>query len=293
MYAAGRTRTLAQVARGGDLELLAKEVGGIREIIADMESHTGVGPSPGVSRPASVPDVGFDPLTVLYARGLALAERAYELSGDRIEGRVGPGRYVSCDSSTGESRTYIVVESSDAGAVAPAFEETLRRPEAQVVTDGALKLLLVGEYAKEAFALRRLNPSIGLAPPADSVMVRYWLWRLRPHLLRTPTILSRDPEAMCRMVAEARLYAERGITVTSPDEVRNLYVEAFGSWPFAGDRSVQSFYKGDYFTMWGIVDRALAAFRRGPAGPVLRLGDDDDCFWHFAPARVVHTKGRP
>jgi hypothetical protein len=221
-----------------------------------------------------------------------LAERAYELSGDRIEGRAAPGRYASRDNFTGEPRTYVVVESADAEAVAPALEEVLRRPDVEAMTDGALKLMLTNARAKEGVVIRRLNPSIGLAPPPERVITRYWLWRLRPHLLRTPTNLGPNPETMCRVTAEARLYAERGIVVSTPDEVKGLYVEAFGAWPFNGDRDVETFYKGDYFRMWEIVDKAIAAFRAGPAGPTLRLGNDDDYFSRRTATPLGHGEGR-
>jgi hypothetical protein len=95
------------------------------------------------------------------------------------------------------------------------------------------------------------------------------------------------------MAAEARLYAERGIVVTTPDEVRELCVEAFGCWPFNGDRDVETFYKGDYFRMWETVDKAIAAFRRGPAGPVLRLGDDDDYFSRQTATSLGPSSGPP
>jgi hypothetical protein len=135
--AAGTTRTLAWVARAGDVEALAKTVGAIRDMVADTEKRTDAGPSAASAAPVMVRGLGADPVAALYARGLALAERAYELGDDRIEGGFAPGRYASRDDFTGEPRTYVVVESADARAVAPALEEALRRPGVHVVTDGA------------------------------------------------------------------------------------------------------------------------------------------------------------
>jgi hypothetical protein len=219
------------------------------------------------------PEAYGDVRSALYARGLALMERAYELGDERLEGEVPPGLYRSRSRADLLTRTYLVVPSASPADLAPAVRAMRRDPRLEVETAKSLKFLLLSVRTIEVFELARLNPELGLAPPSDRALVRHWLWQTQPYFLRTPNKFSPDPPAMCRTVADARLYLERGITAhVTPDGsgTRRAYRDAFGIWPFEETTEPRRFYRGDYLRLWEVADRVHELLAAHPLG---RLSD--------------------
>jgi hypothetical protein len=169
-----------------------------------------------------------------------------------------------------EPCTYLVVERASPDAMVPAAAAMREDPRLEVVTEKALKFLLVAVRAPEIPALARANAHLDVTGPSERAMIRYLRLRMQPCFSRFASILAPNGPAISRAAARALLYLEHQTEVDTAEALRRAYRRAYGAWPFEEVRDARAFYEREYPRTWDVLDRVLELLDRSPVG---RAGD--------------------
>lgn len=156
------------------------------------------------------------------------------------------------------ARTYVLVDSFDEEEITQTLEVMRKKAEIFVTTERVLKLYLYHRNPWEYYTLRANNSRLPLLPPAEEALrqsVQYALHREAPRSAGF-SIGRRTNRSVTIgfQYAQCRLYVEQGRVATSVEELRELYQQYYGAWPYSGISSRDSYFLSDYHVMCSTIE---------------------------------------